>query len=60
MPIIAHGGEQILPAGGRSGGGGMVRIEPGAIQISGTVIDQSRDWDVLVELLGQSLAARLR
>ena len=60
VPIIAHGGEQILPAGGRSGGGGMVRIEPGAIQISGTVIDQSRDWAVLVETLGQALAARLR
>ena len=61
VPIIAHGGEQILPAGGRSGaGGGIVRIEPGAIQISGTVIDQSRDWDVLVESLGQALAARLR
>jgi len=61
IPIIAHGGEQILPVGSRSGGaGGVVRVEAGAIQISGTVIDQARDWDTLVDTLGQALAARLR
>jgi hypothetical protein len=60
VPIIAHGGETILPAGNPGGGRALVRIEPGAIQIRGTIVDQSRDWDVLVEHLAQTIGARLR
>jgi hypothetical protein len=61
MPIIAHGGERIVPVHGESGARAVqVRIEPGAIQLSGTIIDQQRDWGSLVEELGQALEARLR
>jgi len=60
VPIIAHGGETVIPAGAGTGGRAVVRIEPGAIQIRGTIVDQSRDWDVLVEHLAQTISARLR
>jgi hypothetical protein len=61
MPIIAHGGERIVPVHGESGARAVqVRIEPGAIQLSGTIIDQQRGWGSLVEELGQALEARLR
>ena len=35
-------------------------IQAGAVQITGTVIDQQRDWDTLVSNLGQSIAAQQR
>jgi hypothetical protein len=61
VPIIAHGGERIVPVHGESGARAVqVRIEPGAIQLSGTIIDQQRGWGSLVEELGQALEARLR
>jgi hypothetical protein len=61
MPIIAHGGERIVPVHGENGVGAVqIRIEPGAIQLSGTLIDQQRGWGSLVEELGQALEARLR
>jgi hypothetical protein len=61
VPIIAHGGERIVPVHGESGGGAVqVHIEPGAVQLSGTIIDQQRGWGSLVEELGQALEARLR
>jgi len=50
----------VIPAGAGTGGRAVVRIEPGAIQIRGTIVDQSRDWDVLVEHLAQTISARLR
>jgi hypothetical protein len=37
-----------------------VNIAPGAVQLSGTIIDQQRGWGSLVEELGQALEARLR
>jgi hypothetical protein len=62
MPIIAHGGEAVLPerltqalAGGLQP---SVHIHPGAIQIAGTFIDQQRAWGSMVEELGQALEAR--
>jgi hypothetical protein len=61
VPIIAHGGERILPVHGEPEAGAIqVRIEPGAVQLSGTIIDQQRGWGSLVEELGQALEARLR
>jgi hypothetical protein len=61
VPIMAHGGERIVPVHGENGTGAvMVRIEPGAVQLSGTIIDQQRGWGSLVEELGQALEARLR
>jgi hypothetical protein len=61
VPIIAHGGERIVPVHGDERAGAVqVRIEPGAVQLSGTIIDQQRGWGSLVEELGQALEARLR
>jgi hypothetical protein len=58
--IIAHGGERILPVHGECGGEAVkVHIEPGAVQLSGTIIDQQRGWGTLVEELGQALETRL-
>jgi hypothetical protein len=62
VPIIAHGGEAVLPerltqalAGGLQP---SIHIHPGAIQIAGTFIDQQRAWGSMVEELGQALEAR--
>jgi hypothetical protein len=67
VPIVAHGGEVVIPTrpgrvSAEAGGGEsvMIRIEPGAVQLSGTIIDQQRGWGSLVEELGQALEARLR
>jgi hypothetical protein len=59
--IIAHGGERIVPVHGENENGAvMVRIEPGAVQLCGTIIDQQRGWGSLVEELGQALEVRLQ
>jgi hypothetical protein len=61
VPIIAHGGERILPVHGeREAGAVKMVIQAGAIQLSGTIIDQQRGWGTLVEELGQALETRLR
>jgi hypothetical protein len=61
VPIIAHGGERILPVHGEPEAGAVkVHIESGAVQLSGTIIDQQRGWGSLVEELGQALEKRLQ
>jgi hypothetical protein len=59
-PIIAHGGERILPVHGEPEMAAVkVSIEAGAVQLTGTIIDLQRDWGSLVEELGQALEQRL-
>lgn len=55
--IVAHGGEEVTPAGKR-GGGSRTTVNHITVNVSGTVIQQERDWAVLVEHLGQSLDDR--
>jgi hypothetical protein len=66
VPIIAHGGEAVIPSGlvpalerlARGGGGSGPPVVHLTVHQSGTVIQQERDWQTFVTMIQQSLAGR--
>ena len=43
MPILAHGGERVIPVGGGGGGGGITIVVEGSVISEGDLIRKVRD-----------------